>query len=135
MLASTIAGMRLFLSIVLVVTLGAYTPAKAEPLPKSLVLIDTGFDTSIEMISKSVIFESCIMDWSMCPNSTTFQEGTGAATISSALLTAPGICHGTQMASIVISKQLWFKSNTDPTMPPLLLHPISHPSRRVPIYL
>lgn len=113
--------MRLLLSIVLVVTLGVYTPAKADPLPKSLVLIDTGFDTSIEMISKSVIFESCIMDWSMCPNSTSFQEGTGAATISSALLTAPGISHGTQMASIVIS--------TNPAQKTILLRLVAYNSR------
>jgi len=118
---SSIAGMRLLLSIVLVVTLGVYTPAKADPLPKSLVLIDTGFDTSIEMISQSVIFESCIMDWSMCPNSTSFQEGTGAATISSALLTAPGISHGTQMASIVIS--------TNPAQKTILLRLVAYNSR------
>ena len=86
----------------MVITLGVYTPAKAEPVPKSLVLIDTGFDTSIETISKSVVFESCIMDWSMCPNSRSFQEGAGSASIATSLMTAPGISHGTQMASIAI---------------------------------
>ncbi len=127
-LTFTIADMRLLLSLVLVVTLGVYTPASAESAPKALVLIDTGFDTSIGAISKSVIFESCIMDWSMCPNSRTFQEGTGAATISSSLLTAPGISHGTQMASIAVS--------TNPSQKIILLRLIAYNSRgqRLPVY-
>jgi hypothetical protein len=127
-LASTIVDMRLLLSLVLVVTLGVYTPANAEPAPKALVLIDTGFDTAIEAISKSVIFESCVMDWSMCPNSRTFQEGTGAATISSSLLTAPGISHGTQMASIAVS--------TNPSQKIILLRLVAYNSRgqRLPVY-
>ena len=127
-LAFTILGMRIFLSLIMVITLGVYTPANAEPVPKSLVLIDTGFDTSIETISKSVIFESCVMDWSMCPNSRTFQEGTGAATISSSLLSAPGITHGTQMASIAIT--------TNPSQKLILLRLVAYNSRgqRMPVY-
>jgi hypothetical protein len=127
-LAFTILGMRIFLSLIMVITLGVYTPANAEPVPKSLVLIDTGFDTSIETISKSVIFESCVMDWSMCPNSRTFQEGTGAATISSSLLSAPGITHGTQMASIAIT--------TNPAQKLILLRLVAYNSRgqRMPVY-
>ena len=120
--------MRIFLSLIMVISLGVYTPAKAEPVPKSLVLIDTGFDTSIETISKSVIFESCVMDWSMCPNSRTFQEGTGAATISSSILSAPGITHGTQMASIAIT--------TNPSQKLILLRLVAYNSRgqRMPVY-
>jgi hypothetical protein len=120
--------MRLLLSLALVVTLGVYTPAKAEPLPKTLVLIDTGFDTSIETISKSVIFESCIMDWSMCPNSRSFQEGLGSASITTSLMTAPGISHGTQMASISIM--------TNPDQKIILIRLIAYNSRgaRLPVY-
>jgi len=127
-LASTIADMRLLLSLALVVTLGVYTPAKAEPLPKTLVLIDTGFDTSIETISKSVIFESCIMDWSMCPNSRSFQEGLGSASITTSFMTAPGISHGTQMASISIM--------TNPDQKIILIRLIAYNSRgaRLPVY-
>jgi len=126
--ASNIAGMRLFLSVVLVVTLGVYTPAQAEPLPKSLVLIDTGFDTALEPISKSVIFESCVMDWSMCPNTRSFQEGPGAASISSTLISFPGISHGTQMASIAVS--------TNPDQKLILLRLIAYNARgqRMPVY-
>jgi hypothetical protein len=120
--------MRLLLSLALVVTLGVYTPAKAEPLPKSLVLIDTAFDTSIETISKSVIFESCIMDWSMCPNSRSFQEGPGSASIATSLMTAPGISHGTQMVSISIM--------TSPNQKIILIRLIAYNSRgvRLPVY-
>jgi hypothetical protein len=120
--------MRLLLSLALVVTLGVYTPAKADPLPKSLVLIDTAFDTSIETISKSVIFESCIMDWSMCPNSRSFQEGPGSASIATSLMTAPGISHGTQMVSISIM--------TNPNQKIILIRLIAYNSRgaRLPVY-
>lgn len=92
--------MRLFITLILVLSCGYFAPAQAEPPSKSLVLIDTGFDTKIEQIRSSTIYEVCIMDWSMCPNSRNFQEGAGAATIPSTLNSAPGISHGTQMASI-----------------------------------
>jgi hypothetical protein len=94
--------MPLVLALLLVLTVGSYTPAHGETTAKSLVIIDTGFDTTIEPIRTSTIFESCIMDWSMCPNSASFQEGPGSATLSSTLVTAPGISHGTQMASIAL---------------------------------
>ncbi len=128
MAAFTIRNMRMLLSLVLVVTLGFYTPAKAEPSPKSLVLIDTGFDTSLPQISQAVILESCIMDWSMCPNSRTLQEGPGSATITVAQVTASGISHGTQMASIALS--------TNPTQKLILLRLIAYNSRgqRMPVY-
>jgi hypothetical protein len=120
--------MPIVLLLVLVVTLGVYTPVKAEPLPKTLVLIDTGFDTSIEAISKSVIFESCIMDWSMCPNSRSFQEGPGSASIATSLMTAPGISHGTQMASIALM--------THPDQKIILIRLIAYNARgaRLPVY-
>ncbi len=126
--SSNIAGMRLILSVVLIMTIGLNGPARAEPVSKTLVLIDTGFDTSIEMISKSVTFESCIMDWSMCPNSKTIQEGAGAATISSSMLFAPGISHGTQMASIV--------TLTIPFQKLVLIRLVAYNSRgvRMPVY-
>ena len=64
----------------------------------------------------------------MCPNSTTFQEGAGAATITSSLLSAPGISHGTQMASIAIA--------TNPDQKLILLRLIAYNSRgqRMPVY-
>jgi hypothetical protein len=120
--------MRIVLTFIMLITLGLQAPAKAEPLPNSLVLIDTGFDTSLEQIRSATIFESCIMDWSMCPNSATFQEGPGAATINSSLISAPGISHGTQMASIAIS--------TNPEQKIILLRLVAYNSRgqRMPVY-
>lgn len=124
----TIAGMRLAISLIVALTLGHFAPAQAEVLPKSLVLIDTGFDTSIEQIRTATIFESCIMDWSMCPNSKNFQEGIGSATIDSSLISAPGISHGTQMASIAVA--------TNPQQKIILLRLIAYNSRgqRLPVY-
>ena len=120
--------MRLVLAFLLVLTVGSYTPAHGETATKSLVIIDTGFDTTLEPIRSAAIFESCILDWSMCPNSQTFQEGPGSATISSTLTSAPGLSHGTQMASIAMA--------TNPNQKIILIRLVAYNSRgaRLPVY-
>jgi len=120
--------MPLVLVLLLLLTMGFYTPARAETTTKSLVIIDTGFDTTLEPIRSAAIYESCILDWSMCPNSQTFQEGSGSATISSTLTTAPGLSHGTQMASIAIA--------TNPNQKIILIRLVAYNSRgaRLPVY-
>ena len=116
------------LILLLVLALGFLAPAQAEITSKSLVIIDTGFDTSIEPIRSSTMFESCIMDWSMCPNSATFQEGPGSATLSSSLVNAPGISHGTQMASIALQ--------ANPNLKIILVRLVAYNARgaRLPVY-
>ncbi|CAN2189967.1 T7SS_mycosin, type VII secretion-associated serine protease mycosin [Candidatus Nanopelagicaceae bacterium] len=94
--------MRILLALIMAVTLASQS-AEASDQPKtSLVIIDTGFDTSIPVIGDATIFEACILDWSMCPNGTSMQEGAGAATIRSTSTISSGIAHGTQMASIAV---------------------------------
>jgi len=120
--------MRLVLAFLLFLTMGFYTPAHGETNAKSLVIIDTGFDTTIEPIRSAAIYESCILDWSMCPNSQTFQEGPGSATLSSTLVTAPGISHGTQMASIALQ--------ANPNLKIILVRLVAYNARgaRLPVY-
>ena len=82
---------------------GFVVPAEGNTSQKSLVIIDTGFDTSLKSISEAVIFEVCILSWSLCPNGRTFQEGPGSATLLAGGINTGNISHGTQMASIAMN--------------------------------
>ena len=98
----SISGMRKLLVLIMATTLlSQHAEASVEP-QSSLVVIDTGFDTSIPVIRDATSLEVCILDWSMCPNGSNFQEGPGSATVSSTSSTSIGIAHGTQMASIAL---------------------------------
>ena len=93
----------LALAIVAVFSAGFLAPAQGDPLQKSLVIIDTGFDTSLPIIKDAVIYESCIMFWSGCPNGTSFQEGPGASALPTNISNTSNMSHGTQMASIAMN--------------------------------
>ncbi len=125
---SSILSMRILLSLLLAITMGFHPSAFSQPLSHTLVIIDTGFDTSIEPIRSAVVFESCIMDWNFCPNSTPFQEGIGSASINSTNVVMNGISHGTQMASIALT--------VNPNQRLVLVRLIAYNSRgqRLPVY-
>ena len=91
------------LILIAALTTGMLVPAQGDPLQKSLVIIDTGFDTSLPIIKDAVIFESCIMFWSACPNGTSFQEGPGASALPTNISNTSNMTHGTQMASIAMN--------------------------------
>jgi hypothetical protein len=93
----------LALAIVAVFSAGILVPAQGDQLQKSLVIIDTGFDTSLPIIKDAVIYESCIMFWSGCPNGTSFQEGPGASALPTNISNTSNMSHGTQMASIAMN--------------------------------
>jgi hypothetical protein len=67
-----------------------------------LVIIDTGFDTSLPIIKDAIVYESCIMFWLGCPNGTSFQEGPGASALPTNISNTSNMSHGTQMASIAM---------------------------------
>lgn len=94
--------MRILIALILAITALSQSPAMSNSSPATLVIIDTGFDTSIPVIRDATIFEACILDWSMCPNGSSMQEGPGSATISANSSSSNGIGHGTQMASIAM---------------------------------
>jgi hypothetical protein len=77
--------------------------AQGNTPQKALVIIDTGFDTSLPAIKDAVIYEVCILSWSLCPNGRTFQEGPGSATLPVSGISTGNMSHGTQMASIAIN--------------------------------
>lgn len=92
-----------FLILIAVFTAGVLVPAQGDPLQRSLVIIDTGFDTSLPVIKDAVIYESCIMFWSGCPNGTSFQEGPGSSALPTNISNTSNMSHGTQMASIAMN--------------------------------
>ena len=117
----------LALAIVAVFSAGVLAPAQGDPLQKSLVIIDTGFDTSLPIIKDAVIYESCIMFWSGCPNGTSFQEGPGASTLPTNISNTSNMSHGTQMASIAM--------NANPAQKLVLIRIIAYNARgdRLPV--
>ena len=116
-----------FLLLVSVLSIGMLVPAQGDPLQKSLVIIDTGFDTSLPIIKDAVIYESCIMFWSGCPNGTSFQEGPGASTLPTNISNTSNMSHGTQMASIAM--------NANPAQKLVLIRIIAYNARgdRLPV--
>jgi hypothetical protein len=112
--AITLLIFAMFTSVVLV-------PAQATTPQKSLVIIDTGFDTSLPVISEAVIYEVCILSWSLCPNGRTFQEGPGSATLQASGISTGNMSHGTQMATIAM--------NTNPGQKIVLLRLVAFNAR------
>jgi hypothetical protein len=112
------------------ITSWALGPSQATTPQKSLVIIDTGFDTSIPAISQATIFESCILSWSLCPNGRTFQEGPGTASLPVNVNTSnnANMTHGTQMASIAM--------NINPSQKLVLIRLVAFNARgeRLPVY-
>jgi len=91
-----------FLLSITVLATGWLVPAQGDPLQRSLVIIDTGFDTSLPIIKDAIVYESCIMFWLGCPNGTSFQEGPGASALPTNISNTSNMSHGTQMASIAM---------------------------------
>ena len=116
------------LTLLVVLVAGIVAPAGAAPVEKSLVIIDTGFDTSIPLIRDAIIFESCILSWYSCPNGTNFQEGSGSATLPTNISNTSNMSHGTQMASIALQ--------TYPNLKVVLIRLIAYNSRgeRLPVF-
>jgi subtilisin family serine protease len=94
--------MRIVLPVLIAISMAFHAPAQAEVVPKTLVIIDTGFDTTIPVIGGAVVQEVCILDWPLCPNGSYFQEGPGSAALNGSMVTTGNMGHGTQMASIVL---------------------------------
>jgi len=56
------------------------------------------------MFQGRLITEVCVLDWYLCPNGRNFQEGPGAATLRGSVANLNGFDHGTQMASIAVTR-------------------------------
>ena len=67
-----------------------------------LAILDTAIDTSLPGLQGKIVGEVCILEYALCPNGTNFQEGSGAASMPSDLITKNGFDHGTLMASTAV---------------------------------
>jgi hypothetical protein len=65
--------------------------------PKSLVIIDTGYDFNYP--HDNIVYEKCISNsnYPSCPNGSTSQEGSGSAVLNNSQLSLPNANHGTEM--------------------------------------
>jgi len=75
--------------------------AKADNPNTNIVIIDTGYDSSVSQFAGKIAYEVCFTN-KLCPNGQSFQEGAGSAVLTSAQLTAKDATHGTQMLSASI---------------------------------
>lgn len=76
-----------------------YSVAKADSATPTVAILDTAIDTSLPAFQGKIIQEVCILQKGACPNGSLFQEGPGAASMPSNLITLNGFDHGTQMTS------------------------------------
>jgi hypothetical protein len=74
---------------------------KAAQAP-TIAILDTAIDMSQQKIKDRVIYEVCILEFTLCPNGLNKMEGPGAATMTPAQLLVGGFDHGTQMTSVAI---------------------------------
>lgn len=82
----------------------APTAVAGETIEPTLVIVDTGIDPTLPIFQGRLIYEVCILDWYLCPNGRTFQEGLGSATLKGSVANLNGFEHGTEMASIAVMR-------------------------------
>ena len=90
------------LSIVPTTSIAAVKTQDAVVQP-SLAIIDTALDTSLPIFAGKVAYEVCILEWKTCPNSESFMEGPGSASMPLSFMATRDFNHGTQMTSIAVS--------------------------------
>ena len=77
------------------------TPAANAAEQKTLVIIDSGFNTQLPFLAGKVVDEACFIEFGKCPNGQASMTGPGAATLAATDgAKDKTFNHGTQMASI-----------------------------------
>ena len=77
------------------------TPVATAAEPKSLVIIDSGFNTQLPFLAGKVIDEACFIEFGKCPNGQASMTGPGSATLAATDAAKDRTFnHGTQMASV-----------------------------------
>lgn len=94
---------KLFTAVLALSLLYPVSQSNASQDTPTLAILDTGIDTSLPKFQGKIIGEVCILEWSLCPNGTKFQEGPGSASMPSDLISRNGFDHGTHMADVAIS--------------------------------
>jgi len=89
------------LSLSLALPLAVYS-ASAAPMAPSVAIIDTGIDDTLPSFQGKIVTQVCILEFTLCPNGTSFEESPRAAVIPSNFINSNGFEHGTQMASALL---------------------------------
>jgi hypothetical protein len=77
------------------------TPAANAVEQKTLVIIDSGFNTQLPFLAGNVVDEACFIEYGKCPNGQASMTGLGAATLAATdAAKDKTFNHGTQMASV-----------------------------------
>lgn len=87
----------------LVVSLAALviSPASANA-QKTLVIIDSGINTELDWVKRSLVEEVCIIEYGTCPNGQKFMTGPGAAHVRYQDVKHSAMHHGSQMYSVAV---------------------------------
>ena len=87
----------------LVISLAALviTPASANT-QKTLVIIDSGINTELDWVKRSLVEEVCIIEFGTCPNGQKFMTGPGAAHVRYQDVKHSAMHHGSQMYSVAV---------------------------------
>ena len=91
------------IAILLVVPTASHAGLKNTNIEPTLAILDTAIDTSLPLFKDKIVQEVCLLERGPCPNSATYMEGPGAASMPSNLLTKNGFEHGTQMTYIALA--------------------------------
>lgn len=89
------------LSLSLVLPLTVYS-ASASTMAPSVAIIDTGIDDTLPSLQGKIVTQVCILEFTLCPNGTSFEESPRAAVIPANIIGMSGFEHGTQMASTLL---------------------------------
>jgi hypothetical protein len=89
------------LAVVFLALVAGLTPSAHAAEPKTLVIIDSGFNTQLPFFAGKVIDEACFIEFGKCPNGQASMTGPGAATLAATDAAKDRtFSHGTQMASV-----------------------------------
>ena len=91
---------KLLLIIALAASLLA-VPASANA-QKTLVIIDSGINTELDWVKRSLVEEVCIIEYGTCPNGQKFMTGPGAAHVRYQDVKHSAMHHGSQMYSVAV---------------------------------
>jgi len=92
---------KLIALLVISLTALVITPASANT-QKTLVIIDSGINTELDWVKRSLVEEVCIIEYGTCPNGQKFMTGPGAAHVRYQDVKHSAMHHGSQMYSVAV---------------------------------
>lgn len=91
---------KLAVGIAIILGFTLLQPINAQAANESIVIIDTGIDSTRKEFTGKIVYEVCTLEAGTCPNGKTFQEGIGSATLPVDKAYRNGFEHGTIMTLI-----------------------------------